>query len=140
MKALEILKQKRDQKEKELSKIVTHGIHTQDLLDEIAEYDKAISELENLSENNSTINLSLELLSEVLVDHITSVKIEGPYITFGGDITEYVLLDWWETMKLSDFAIKCKTWAKNSKGVIITSTDFDEIFNNCELLLSKNDI
>jgi hypothetical protein len=139
MKALEILKQQRNQKEKELSKIVTHGIHTQDLLDEIAEYDKTISEIENC-EDEYKINLSLELLSEVMVDHITNVKIEGPCVTFGGDITEYVMLDWWETMKLSDFAIKCKEWAKDSKGFVITSTDLEEIFNTCELLLMKDDI
>lgn len=86
------------------------------------------------------MNLSLELLSEVMVDHITNVKIEGPCVTFGGDITEYVMLDWWETMKLSDLAVKCKEWARDTKGFVITSTDLEEIFNTCELLLMKDDI
>jgi len=52
MKALELLKKQREEKNIELSKIVTHGIHTENILDEILEYDKAIDELEELIQSN----------------------------------------------------------------------------------------
>lgn len=91
-------------------------------------------------ENEQKIHLSLELLSEVIVDHITNVKIECESVTFGGDITEYVMLDWWKTMELSELAVKCKEWALNTKGFTITTNNLKEIFEACELLVSKDDI
>jgi hypothetical protein len=145
---IKVLKQERDQKEKELSKIVTHGIHSQDLLDSIAEYDKVISQIEDLvcnNENILTMNLSIRLLSEVLKTKIHSrgCRITGEYVTFvsvHGKDEDKAMDTCNSRWNIFELAYKCKEWAKNSKGCVITATNIEEIFNTCELLLLKPDI
>lgn len=145
---IEALKQERDQKEKELSEIVTHGIFSQNLIDSIEKYGNLIHEIEDLvcnNENIPTLNLSMELLSEVLDTKIHSrgCRITGEYVSFvsvHGKDEDKAMDTCNSRWNIFELAYKCKTWAKNVKGVVITSTDLEKIFNTCELLLLKPDI